>query len=474
MINFSLADFDKYDAVSLLNIVLDDLSESTVNRIKKDCANDGFQAYIKFFNKLDQFLFDNMNHANFLREITVDEFFYFTLIFPRCSIFVLKERLCELLYIDDMKFKRLMCRHELTSHFINNIDDEKLFVSSPVKLLLIALSATANNTYLNVLDEISFLKKVERHLENLNSHEAMCIRKLFSSRLSSLESMYDEPSNQSIKTNKIALFITGQSRGFAKALPALVNKFKSLRNVDVFVSTWENIGYTTFTPSRINRIFDTCVEEWIKEPKNISFIESQYDDLVEYILNSESKTIEQQYRTVFEGANDIKVNVKNDSEYPYNRMSNPEKMYYHNAFWVKTLSNHDWYKYDLIIKVRPDLLLKDSDLFFDRIKIENHICTEDSAGWIYREWGFGIGDQLLFGKPENMIQMLSLHDSEELATKVTSFLTYDKSCYAGHVNLGLCAWSKIHKCSSSKIKPGGLISPKKIKMADIEGFICRD
>ncbi|MGY4865050.1 hypothetical protein, partial [Pasteurella multocida] len=58
------------------------------------------------------------------------------------------------------------------------------------------------------------------------------------------------------KPLKIALLICGQLRGFEYSVPRFEKKFAPLGDIDAYVSSWEDVGYTRFNLQNAYRIFD--------------------------------------------------------------------------------------------------------------------------------------------------------------------------------------------------------------------------
>ncbi|HGY8402251.1 TPA: hypothetical protein ACNTGX_005223, partial [Escherichia coli] len=163
----------------------------------------------------------------------------------------------------------------------------------------------------------------------------------------------------------------------------------------------------------------------------------------------------------------VLINIKDDGEYPYNKMSNAEKMYYHNSFWFCSLKNHNWDKYRCIIKIRPDALLQVDNVTINDIDVDDSVYCEDSNGWIFREWGFGIGDQLFYGDPDIMKKLMCVHGLDNIYSQLTSLISSSNVYYSGHINVGLCAWANVYDCKVSNLKIKNIVAPRKISLEQI-------
>ena len=122
----------------------------------------------------------------------------------------------------------------------------------------------------------------------------------------------------------------------------------------------------------------------------------------------------------------------------------------------------------MAIKVRPDLYFPDQSNYFDAEVIANEavVYCENKDGWIFREWGFGIGDQLIYGHINNMVRILGLHGEGRLSQKITKIISSQNLPYAGHVNCGLETWLTAAECHVSKVRPTKICSIKKLNISE--------
>ena len=158
------------------------------------------------------------------------------------------------------------------------------------------------------------------------------------------------------------------------------------------------------------------------------------------------------------------LRLNNEEEYPYNHMTNSEKMYFNNAYWVNTLGKEYFINnFDYILKVRPDIVFDKFNFDFASLK-KNTVLAEE--GWIFRGWGFGIGDQILVGRSGPMVEILSCH-SDKALKDLTTTLYPNSSGFMGHVNLGISAWSKNIMVGKLTDFKHHLKSPPKISIQNI-------
>lgn len=241
------------------------------------------------------------------------------------------------------------------------------------------------------------------------------------------------------KPLKIALLICGQLRGFEYALPRFEKKFATLGDIDAYVSTWEDVGYTRFNLQNAYRIFDKHTCDYLIEHKD-TYDFSKFDgEIAKYTSEIYSpESIKQLLEKHLHWCKSLMINLKRYKEYPYNKMSNSEKMYYHNSYWIETLGHEHFKKYDLIIKIRPDYFFRDENAI-SLAGLSNTAILTDTPDYLFQEWGFGLGDQLWIGMFEPMLHLLNCHNRESLSYRYM-YAFYNKEPYQGHLNCGLEAW----------------------------------
>lgn len=241
------------------------------------------------------------------------------------------------------------------------------------------------------------------------------------------------------KSYKVALFITGQLRGFETALPRMKAKFEHLGEIDAYISTWDEVGYTRFNLQNAYRIFDKTTSDFIIEQKDKLDLNKFDEEIYRYTakLYSADKLKETLHKEL-DWCQNIRINMKNYQEYPYNKMSNSEKMYYHNSYWIETLGQGHFEQYDIIIRIRPDYFFKDATPIEVGELSNTHILA-DTDNYLVQEWGFGMGDQVWIGMPKAVLPLMLCHDRQSLSYQYMQRF-YTKEPYQGHLNCGLQAW----------------------------------
>ncbi|ODN36828.1 hypothetical protein [Pasteurella multocida] len=241
------------------------------------------------------------------------------------------------------------------------------------------------------------------------------------------------------KPLKIALLICGQLRGFEYSVPRFEKKFAPLGDIDAYVSSWEDVGYTRFNLQNAYRIFDKHTCDHLIEHKDTYDFSTFDEEIAKYTSEIYSpESIKQLLAKHLHWCNALMINLKRHKEYPYNKMSNSEKMYYHNSYWIETLGHEYFKKYDLIIKIRPDYFFRDENAIPLTALSSTSVLT-DTPDYLFQEWGFGLGDQLWIGMSEPMLHLLNCHNKESLSYRYM-YAFYNKESYQGHLNCGLEAW----------------------------------
>ena len=230
--------------------------------------------------------------------------------------------------------------------------------------------------------------------------------------------------------------------------------FDDISKVDIYVSTWPTVGYPRLTDQNLYRIFDREASHWVKTNFDMDAVNSHFKFLTSGINNQVK--IEENFKNIFPKSS-LNINIDDEQSVKFSDMTNPEKMYYHNNFWVAKLGEKFFLdKYDLIIKSRPDIQLESIDFLFDKAMYsDNAVYTEEKGGWIYRDWGFGCGDQLIFGATKNILPILSVY-GDELNINLSQKASTSGYKYAGHVNCGVQAWLNGIDCLSMPFIHKGL------------------
>jgi hypothetical protein len=219
-----------------------------------------------------------------------------------------------------------------------------------------------------------------------------CIRKNLGPKRSSAESTVANQSTllvgRSLKKLKIALCISGQLRGFRKAAAHIQNLGLEMHDVDTFVHTWKMVGGRFPAANQAERIFSPRMANAYKMAivgKNEDEMEKKYPSLAASILNRHEVTKEELteiYRT-------DAIVIEDDREVPYSTFPAIAKMHLkmERCFALACSSGKN---YDLIIRIRPDLLIP------NRLDCDwNNLFTGSQASnTIYTDFGSYISPRI--------------------------------------------------------------------------------
>lgn len=371
---------------------------------------------------LDGFVFDAEEHQAY-------NFLFF---FPAIAVKRMDDLWKEILCLNVNDFNVLLSNDYLASHMVSLVisNMENLMSSNfPQEKLLNLLFVSQKNKFLTSSEEIRLIEYVCKHVSLDKSVQKILICRK--------ESLSKKVSNSLLKNEKdalrYALIVSGQFREPNRNIDLLIHRLQELGalNLKVFVASWVDVGgYNLSSPDKLIRFLSPTVLKSIKEQKvSINEIMDKLRDV--YVPISKSDLIS---KSNFKGSMEIVLN--DERYYPYNTMSSAEKMYFNNSLWIETLGK-GYFKenFDVIIKVRPDIEIQQLDI---HECLSNTVYAEE--GWIFRRWGFGMGDQILIGTADSMCELLTCHNREDIYN-VVRVLYNSQEKYRGHVNLGITAWS---------------------------------
>lgn len=354
-------------------------------------------------------------------------FYYF---FPKKAMLSIDVLLDELIKLNIHSFKVVISIETITCEIIkkikNNLTLLNVFEQFQDKILYILLAARKFNT-IDIKSELEIIK----YLQDNKIVKEKSVSDLLKVRASSLlKETIGLQDNILASKLRCAVIVSGQFREPLRNIDALISKISEcgLINIkEVFISSWKEVGGYNLAPEKFTRHLSSEVLEKIKMgevsiEKIISMVEQRNSDL--------------STNNICTLGIPIRVLLNDEKTYPYNKMSNVEKMYFNNSLWIETLGK-DYFKenFDIIIKVRPDIEIQQFEI---HNSFNNTVYAEE--GWIFRRWGFGMGDQILIGTTNSMCELLTCHNKEDIYN-VVKFLYNAQEKYRGHVNLGIMAWS---------------------------------
>lgn len=381
---------------------------------------------------------------NFLTSFSMDEdkylVFNFLVFFPSFSNDFIRYFLKDILKLKESKLLILLTNKDITYQIVselNRVLPLKVSNLTPKKLLFIVLAAFQHNIYSHN-EEIKLIDKVILVYENTKNHDwEILLRFLKERRLSVIRSNYDSLSVGKHRTRlRCALIISGQFRYPTNNVDSLIEKVSINSHIDlnkVFVASWNKLGgyclnetnkfYRHLTKGALNLIDEKAV--------NLSSLMKEME--VKKNIDSEI-SIE---NITSENSVDLNCILNEEESNVYLKMTNPEKMYYNNYLWVERLGvDYFMENFDLLIKVRPDIDILNFTSSLNNLDIDSVLAEE---GYVFKRWGFGVGDQVLVGSPKAMLPLLSCYSDEDVISLV-ELLYGKKDKYRGHINIGLRAW----------------------------------
>ena len=361
------------------------------------------------------------------------------------------------------------CRIMLNPRSAKVLLDETL--ASPVlcsKLspgLRMAISFGA--TYYSLSDEVMLLISLATNIPVHPTEQDTIVINAVNERLRNLK--HPKPQFRERHGGRTALLVAGQLRGPMSSLSEIRSKF-ALPNVDVFVSTWKRPGRIKIDRVRASRVF---TPEAAQEAVKLS--ESQFAALDNVVERSKASEPDDLRKTIADelGITDLdRINIQDEDVSVFNRMTNHEKMYFHNTYWPSTLGS-GWLSsnYDYVIKARPDLRLEtNGPLTLEDLRNTHGIATE-SNGWKFEGWGLGLGDQLMYGRSDVMERLMSVWHSDSRSAFIRTSGLGRPWGLLGHSNLGIELWLSGHQPAKMKFKHRGYIGDPPIAVDELAKLI---
>ena len=365
----------------------------------------------------------------------------------------------------------IFSKHEIVNSIYNFITKNTIrnIEFNPLICIQFPFACLGKKVITTVDEEINLLNiLLSRNIYD-DSKASKLVSSLLKKRLNNLQ-ISIKHNRTTLSKNNLALLITGQLRGYEESLKLLNEKLNNFNEIDVFLSTWSNIGRTRLNWQNAYRIFEEDALNLLLEYKDdidLSGIEAKLDASLIMGYDDILKSL----KSILTNAKSIRIHVKNDKEYPFNRMNNSEKMYYHNIFWIETLGSDFFNKYDHMMKVRADCLYSNNDQIIIDDENSQPMVFTDASGWLFEEWGFGIADQVWFGNTNNIIPLMKTHIVENDAYLIKRDIYNHREVYSGHTNCAIEAWSNGKIISNDYYPKKGLSDTKKVTMLELKKIL---
>ncbi len=439
-------------------------------KLKEDALNEKIYSWNVVSDLIEKYFIENSIDIN-IQKGTSSFLFNLAYFLPSYFIRLEAEGIIFISGLGRKKLLQVLSRPLISKFLLNGMlgcAKREIGMTFPARFtLLVLLSSTAHGFVVRE-EELDIISNLRKWVVSNRSEEDLLVDLAFQERADNLLKSYQKCD---LSSKPLALFVSGQLRGFEIGLDSLLDNITDISNVDVFISTWKECGGTAVTWERLDRIFLPEAVDWIIE----NFKKSDLESISHKISNSFSiKDISSadKLRSIFSGAKSVKINIKDDKEFPYKEMFRSEKMYYHNCFWIKTLGPKYFSKYGKVVKIRPDIILNGGGYCFDDTSQcdGNSVFVENHGGWIFREWGFGIGDQIITGSSDVMMNVLDAHGVDKLSTKLKKLINLSGDDYSGHANCGFQAWLSGVDCKRSNIIHTGFANVNRLTLIDAKNL----
>lgn len=403
------------------------------NTVYKSNIGEGWGAWRLIADILDEYFLKNNIHIEF-NESDLN-------FFVNCSVFYSES----MNYISDLRLIKMLNKlhnNQLVFFFnrINNLHRIKKILQLGVGFIF------SENAFLQFLLASCVFKCLSKDEEIHIIKEYLKANKvsnLFSNVLTtrcnalSIEKTIKE-SNKDKKN--LSILVSGQLRGAERSVKVFHDKLDKTDVIidDYLVSTWGQRGKPRIIPQFYYRLFENDAAEYFNAHQS----EGLERKIHEYFDGSDTITYEK-LSSIFDvtsmsSSRNIekpKVYLNDSNIYPYNKMSNHEKMYFHNALLNDELiKSND----NLVLKIRPDYMFMNDEKFNLDLNYNNTIYAD--FPFIYEAWGFGMGDQLWLGLNDTISVILNCHSRDSLSHLIVKNMFSSIDGYKGHINCGLEAW----------------------------------
>lgn len=268
------------------------------------------------------------------------------------------------------------------------------------------------------------------------------------------------------KKLKIAICISGQLRGYKQTFRSWKKSILTDIDYDIYVHSWTDIGRSGAEPTRKSLPFDG---ENFQQGYRECFLSIGFDEIQKSyptLFNRlhQSGIVDQESLKAFYGATDVAL--ESDKDPKFDEFSNSEKMHYKINACNELCKQHNR-KYDLILRIRPDLPIQ--FIGFDWMDIYNYCHSEpvifaDSACGVHY-MKLMIGDQFALGSPQSM-NIYS--DAWNIYPKLGKNKLFKCSeTFKGHISLALTCWTHGISVKKLAIKKGALQDSENMSVNEI-------
>ena len=265
---------------------------------------------------------------------------------------------------------------------------------------------------------------------------------------------------------KIAVCVSGQLRGYAKAFPTWKDTLLQNVDYDLFVHSWTRVGRSGIGPSR--HVFPFEGEQFSKTYRELCLqigldeFKSRYPALLTALADTDR--LKEEELSEFYGTPHIRLD--DDEQLPFSALSNQEKMHskIQSSFEMVLSSGSE---YDLIIRLRPDLPIKYLGFDWRELREFCHatptLLADHAEGVHYAN--LMIGDQFAIGAMEPM-RVYSTTWTRYPRVAANNLLQCPKT-FVGHVSLAQMCWLHGVDVKRAPISFGDLQEPERLSSKSI-------
>lgn len=232
-----------------------------------------------------------------------------------------------------------------------------------------------------------------------------------------LENVFPKNSSPAQNKLRIAICVSGQLRGYKKALKSWKNLGAENHELTYFVHTWKYVGRKYPNPPSDSRsISGRFLEEWRKAWFKLeeAVMKERYKNFFKIFSDGDIVT-EDDLKKLYGAKNVI---IEDDHDKKFEHFSNAEKMHY-KVYECHKLARNSGQDFDLIIRIRPDReLIVEGEIdwkkIYDYLAQKNRLIV-DSGPYLHPHAEYVIGDQIAIGTSNMM-------DRYAMTYKITQYL----------------------------------------------------
>ena len=358
---------------------------------------------------------------------------------------------------DDIRKKTLLC--DIINYFYHNSELNNCFFR-------------LKEQYYNHLQK---LMSMINHLSNGGSGANYLMDKLFSSirNVNNLQIVSDS-------SPKIAICISGMLRGDLRGIESIFKLLAEPLGADVFMHTWDvQQDWIGGARASVNFWLRTFGIDASKVPKNLldlKFLENNFPNVFNAVMTESFSPFDKE--TILDRFNFVSLLSENqtlfmenymiDDNYKARNTFNQIKMFYGIYKAFSLLKEHEKmraYRYDYIIKARPDLIIKKGLSLSD-------LKTLDSTSIAIPTGDYGIHDMIFYSCRDVYEQIVNLFEKMIEAKHLSPFVNYPK--YDCHALLFAWLLYKNIKPALCDIKYSLSESTKNLKIPNLKEALADD